>query len=417
MRALIYGLILCLGSHTSVKADQGVTLWILSFDNLYKDSEVGWLSEGFRDFIIEHYQLDQRVSAYRTEDLERTFEKIRKEAATDEELHLVLSGSFERRANRFVVALELTDLREWKSVAEDKVEIETVDLANLIEAVNASVDQMLAESLVGRQPQPDERVAIPGEAAEEFQEITEISRTTKNISLALEELERSIITEPAPDNEIHEPEYRQVTHRREVERKIKDFFDENDSFEDILNRILEDPYAITIGDPQIERLPMTHDYVRLSFEVGYRLRKTIIEDMLETLHYTQKREFDDYTEYKFSGNNYLFAADLVRKISQGNYRYFPVITLECGPQQKAAEIIDAPFIIQREKSTYRVADHFKPLINVATSAWNISIFLLHDEIDIEYELDLPVQVIPRITSISLCLLNEDGITTLVTAQY
>lgn len=383
-----------------------VNMWVMSFDNLYNDAEINWLKEGFVDFIIDHYKMNLNVHAYKTEKLDNALSKIRSDARFKDTRNLVLSGAYQRKKGEFVVELQLTDLVSWEMLANKTVREKSSDLAQLIMVVNGALDEILDSKITGlslteKEPRPAvEKIDISTD--EKLDDVREITAATKNIGEALEQLLDAYTEKPSASNDATIPFQKSDITQDDFTNKVKDLIRETNSFEEILNRVLNNPYEINIGEPLIQRIPLEKSDVILSFKVDYQMRLPILQEIMETLKYKNKNEGKDYIEYSFSGNDYVFTSKFVKKVAYGEYRYFPVISLIDENGQALIRLIDSPSSLNQVK-------RFKPMFNIAAGPWTITVFLSKGFQSIDYELTLPLRTIAKISQVSINMMTEEEI--------
>lgn len=394
---------LFLGS-VALRAD--VNLWVMSFDNLYSDSEINWLKEGFVDFILEHYDNNPNVHTYKSEKLDGTLSLIKKNAKYQTSQNLVLSGAFQRDKGEFIIDLQLTDLNSWETLASKQVREKSSDLAKLIMTVNAALDEIVdprvEQSPVEQKAIVAEPVSKPFDVSkdQELESAREMTVVTKNIGAALENLLENYSEKSKPEYKNPEPFQKSEFSQDAFTGKVKDFVHETHSFEQLINRVLNDPYEVNIGEPSIQRLPMNSESVSLSFRVDYKIKMNILKEMIETLKIKSKNEGKSFIEYSFSGNDYVFTTDFIRRVAYGEYRYFPVISLVDETGNVVARVIDSPGTLNQIK-------HFNPMFNIAAGPWTMKVFLVKGIQEIDYELILPIRTVARISQVTIDLKTEE----------
>ncbi len=396
---------LLLGS-IALKAD--VNLWVMSFDNLYSDSEIKWLKEGFVDFIVEHYDNNPNVHTYKSEKLDEALSIIKKNAKYQESQNLVLSGAFQREKGEFIIDLQLTDLNTWETLATKQVREKSSDLAKIIMTVNFALDEIV-DPRVKQSPAETKAVVIepmnkPIDVSKdrELESVREMTVATKNIGNALDQLLDNYSEKSKTDYKSPEPFQKNKFSQDAFTGKVKDFVHETHSFEQVVNRVLNDPYEISIGEPSIQRLPMNNESVSLSFRVDYKIKMSILKEMVETLKIKSKNDSKTFVEYSFSGNDYVFTTDFIRNVAYGEYRYFPVISLVDDAGKVVTRLIDSPGSLNQIK-------HFNPMFNIAAGPWTMTVFLVKGVQEIDYELTLPIRTVAKISQVTIDLKTEDEI--------
>ncbi|MCD6205548.1 MAG: hypothetical protein J7L22_07795 [Candidatus Marinimicrobia bacterium] len=394
---------------TAVRAD--INLWVMSFDNLHSDSEIKWLKEGFVDFIVDHYADNDYVRAYRSEKLDETLSVIKRNPAYQNARNYVVSGAYHRDKGEFIVDLQLTDLKTWETLAKKQVHEKSSDLEQLIMTVNKALDEIVdprvKESIktnAGEEKTPEQEVFDAGKD-KNLEDIREMTVATKDIGSALDKLLADFQEKPEQYREPEPFSQNQFSQDAFTDR-VRDFVRETHSFEQTMNFILNDPYEINIGEPTIQRLPMNSQSVLLSFRIDYRIKMEIVREMIETLKIKGKKEGETYIEYSFSGNDYLFTSDFIKRVAYGQYRYFPVVSLKDENGNAVSRIIDAPGTIDQIK-------HFNPMFNIAAGPWTMTIYLVKGVQEIDYELTLPIRTVAKISQVSIDMMTEDEIVQLV----
>jgi len=122
--------------------------------------------------------------------------------------------------------------------------------------------------------------------------------------------------------------------------------------------------------------------------------------MVETLKIKSKNEGKTFIEYSFSGNDYVFTTDFIRRVAYGEYRYFPVISLVDETGNVVARVIDSPGTLNQIK-------HFNPMFNIAAGPWTMTVFLVKGIQEIDYELTLPIRTVARISQVTIDLKTEE----------
>jgi TolB-like protein len=400
-------LVFCLLIGSGVNAQ--INLWVMSFDNLFGDSEIGWLREGFADFIIDHYSRINAVSAFKADKLENVIGKIKSDARLKDVSNYVLAGAYQRRGGEYIVELQLTDLADWKTIASKTVREKSTDLGKLVETVNTGLDEiLLKKAQLPAQKPPTPQIEIPKvDLARDtkLDDFHEMKTATRNIGTALDQLLGTIQPEPAKKSEVPEPFSKESSSNDSFTLKVKEYIQESNSFENILNRLLYDPYLIEIGEPSIQRLPLEKDKIILSFTVDYQLRIPILCDMIESMKIKTHSETDSYLEYSFSGNEYAFSSDFIKRVACGEYRFFPVIMMLDGEGQAVHTLIDFPFY---QQDFYNVRK-FEPMLNISAGPWTINIHCSKNIQSVKYEVKIPLATVAQIAQVAIKMMNEEEI--------
>ncbi|MBL7136861.1 MAG: hypothetical protein ISS81_09800 [Candidatus Marinimicrobia bacterium] len=401
-----------------------INLYILSFDNLSEDPEIDWLKDGFTDFIINHYNYVKGVTANRTIVLENILKEIRVKPELKRKNNIILSGSYKRDKGKFFIKIQLTDLNTLETIASKEIKENSSDLGKVMELVNNTIDEMIIPgyqihpregvlSLVKPKTKEEEKNLKRG--SDEIQRVSVISQATKNISFALDKLERSYTNKSLIGEE--KKYYKQTDISRQkissdqFSRKISDHFSQTKSFKEIIYRIAQNPYEIEITDPTFKRVPLFPDKIEVRFSVNFRLHRDIIKDMLETLPCT-KRKVDDFIEYSYSGDQFIFDECLIDEISRGIFRSFPIIIFSSEKGDCVFNLIDVPFTFQPQNEgrlNLLFNNQFRPMFNIYSSASDVKVYLQNRGTEVEYKIQISIEQLSKISQISVRMFSEDEI--------
>jgi len=401
-----------------------INLYILSFDNLTENPEIDWLRDGFVDFIINHYNYIKAVNANRTSELEKTLKEIREKPELKNIKNIILSGSYKRDKGEFYIKIQLIDLNTLETLGSEEIRINTSDLGKVVESVNNAVDEMIIpwyrvrkknKVLSDVKQKIDKEKGITKEETDKMQKVSLISQATKNISFALDKLEKSYTDKSLPSEKKEFTNQKDIYYKKvpseQFSKKISDYFSQTTSFEDVICRIVENPYKIEVSDPTFKRAPSFPDRIEMRFSVNYQLHRNVIKDMLETLP-CSKRVIDDFVEYSFSNDQFIFEESLINKISHGLFRSFPIILLSDKKGNCVFNIIDIPLALKpnvEDRSNLLFINKFTPILNISVSASDVKVYLENKDIEIRYKIVIPISQLSKISQITVKMLSEDEI--------
>lgn len=252
-----------------------INLYVISFDNIKGDPEMDWLKEGFVDFIQNHFNYISGVEVYRTDILDETI-KAKREKKISGTKDFILSGGFKKEKGSIIVGLQLIDMNTYLPVELQEVTEPSHDLAKIVESVNSTVDKML-KPYVGD--------LFEAKVEKSFEEIKKISKkptigkisgrseTTKNISLALDNLEKSYSEFISPSQEV------KIIRKQDkniFSRSVKESIIQTTSLREVIENIVSNPYKVEIGEPVIKRTPLFPDKVALTVNILFHLSREII---------------------------------------------------------------------------------------------------------------------------------------------
>lgn len=414
MRLLLI-LVSCLIIHPLNAQSPTLNVFLLSFDNFSHDAEIDWLRAGFVDFISDYLKSNFRINAQRTEKIEQTLNQLKQKPEFKYAKNYILTGSYQRDKEKFIVEIELTDLNNWKSVGSRKVEVVTADFAKIIEAV----DKAVAELLNFVQPIPSAEEAAPlatisadsldKAISQSLASFKATSAATQKFSFAIERLDQKLKEQAPESGKATRPLQYIPQSSSDFARQLVEPLRRSTDFNDILNFIIQNPYEIEISEPFFQRVPLRDDYIRVAFDINYKLRRAVITEMLETIPYRSRNDFETYTEYIFSGDKIVFDAELRTKIARGDYRSFPVITLVNSDGLPIFSIFDIPQTTSRTLPRLlntQYVNRFTPRFSLSASAWDVKVWLYSNDLKVQYTFELSVAELQNVREITVNILPE-----------
>jgi hypothetical protein len=324
---------------------------------------------------------------------------------------LYLTGNFQRLNDQFEVNLQLTDITTWKTSEQQKVTVKTSDLAKIIEAVNQAAAGLIDPAL---RPPDSETAATAARIEREMQSFRETTAATRKITFEVEKL-TGLYSEKAtlkPGTE------KPVVHRNEgvlateFSRKLSESLSRSATFEEILRRLVDNPYKLEIGDPEFRRVTLNDKMVRMAFGVRFALNRELIDEMLSTLAYDSRTSHDKYTEYQFNGDKFIIQENLLREIALGEFRTYPVVSFINSDGTVAYSLIDVPVVFSRNikpRSDVKFVAYYQPLFNVTAHVTSVKIQLNNEDREIRYEVELSLEQLSRIDRINVTFLPESGL--------
>jgi TolB-like protein len=396
-------------------AEQPYNVFLLSFDNFYRDAEIDWLRIGFVEFIQDYLNNNLRVNAQRTEKIEATLNQLKTRPDFKTLKNYLLTGSYYRQDGKFFVKIELTDLTTWKPIGTRQIESTTADFGKIVEQVNQAVGELLG---LIRPTQLEEKAApetaltpdsLQKAIDQSLASFRAASTATQKFSFAIEQLDQKLQLSQGSSSQAVRPLKFTSQVSSEFGKQLEESLQRSADFNSIVGYIIQNPYEIEISEPNLQRVPTRDDLINLNFDVIYRLRRTVIKEMLETLPYKDKREYSNYVEYLFSGDKIIFDAELRQRIMRGEYRSFPVITLTSNQGAPLYRIFDLPAIITRSLPTLANVQYihrFTPRFSLSASSWDVKVWLYNDDLKLSYSIQIGLNELSKVREITVTILPE-----------
>ncbi len=379
-----------------------INLYILQFDNINNNSEINWLKEGFPDLLISHFKNIESINCFPSADLDNDFEKFKE---TKPLTNFILSAKYKKEHGNFIINLQLSDLTNWNTIGQENLNISSGDLAIIVDKLNTLVENLVINSIKAKKSTiPADRIIKQSVSNKEKDTPNQISQATRNISKAIDLLLNPPEVKDEPDND---PKSQDI-----FSLKINNHIADSRSFQLILNKINQNPYQIEIDDPVFKRDPLNHEYMIISFNIAYRLKRNIIKEMLNMLPCKQL-ETSKYSGFYFPVDNFIFNQKMLDQITSGLYKTYPVITLLDEKTDYAFHIFDIPKNWNSLMTKTNIYNEFFPLYQITVAPDGVKLYLNKKDLEIPYSIKIPVNNLINVKKIDIKMLSEDQIINII----
>ncbi len=426
--ALVVGL---LPGQVRAPGSDGVTLFVLDFDNRQGDERLDWLSKALKDMVLLRMEEEPRITAKDAGQIEPFLQtrETRRNApgyrAAD--TNILLMGSYNRDGPRLLVDLQLLDMSDWASLSRTSIEALYGNIpqlnASLVQRVQSMVDDLGVFRDQGREPLPGERPPPRRLSEAEQQDLdhaVEYSRQLpglqEDLARALDDLEAAMDTyagyRPEPSATVQTGK----TYFREFDLEGTGAFPEERTrhtalFENVLDRVAENPYSADIGDLELQVDPFD-SRVYINIPITYGIKQTLLEDMLYSLPYESTREIGRLRSIRYDQTRFNFSPDLIRSIARGDFRVVPVVQLLDRAGTIRAVIVDSPNMSWERyfpSEGVRVVRQkgFGPLLAITTSGFSVDVRLETADVDVVYEFDVNIDQLSSYARVVVRFMKEN----------
>ncbi len=411
-----------------------ITLFVLDFDNLPGDTRLDWLSKALKDMVLLRMEEEPRIIARDAGDIAPFLEaRVAERAGEARRLAsntLLLMGAYRREDARLVVDLQLLDIKDWSSLRMESLEALYSDIPQLNELLVEKVLSMVkgleffsgidleAPPEAAVRPFPPLEAVRPGLApAEEYSR--QLPQVQEDLARALEDLEEAM--------DVYSGYRQESTGTLQSEESYyRDFQLEGfgtlpvekarytELFEDVLRRVADNPYSADIGDLSMEVDPYNDNRVYISIPVSYRVKQTLVEDMLYSLPYVSTREERRLRTIRYDKSKFNFTSNLTDRIARGDYRVVPVVQLLDPQGVVRAVLVDSPDMSWERyfpRDGVRVVrqKRFVPLMAITTSGFSVDVRLETSDVDVFYEFDIDVNQLSSYARVVVRFMKEDAL--------
>ena len=425
MWKLIHSIISSLVLFSVLQAGPAVYLYIIQFDNVTQESSIDWLGQGFVDMLNAKLTDVSKLRLQGQEDLESIMNNrsllLHQPRGSR---NFLLLGKFERKLDNVEINLQLVDIATWDEADRRKLTGNYNKVSELNLKLNSTVEAMLAPfiPLEKKKKSIYPEFSLKKPPAKNSSIYTDTKNVSKNIDIAIEELEKSMDLVigargmPSKDESFKEGAERILDL---VSSSQPSYNPENDANSLMLMKVLDDlmssPYNIIIKKPLFEFDVENVKNMNVSIQIEYSLKEHIIADMLKSLPYTGLKQDGTLMVFDFNKEKFNFSDAIRKKIRFGKYRAIPVISFLNEFNKPAVLIVDSPeAAIHRleSRNVHYVTDHkFSPLIDFNIGGWSMQIAMESVKIPVKYSFILPIETADSIRRISLKFVPEAELST------
>lgn len=409
-----------------------ITLFVLDFDNLQGEPRLDWLSKALKDMVLLRMEEEPRIIGRDAGDI-APFLEARVAERAGEARHLasntlLLMGAYRREDARLVVDLQLLDMKDWSSLRMESLEALYSDIPQLNELLVEKVLSMVksleffsgidleAPPEAAVRPFPPLEAVRPGLAPTEKYR-RQLPQVQEDLARALEDLEETMDVYSGYRQESTGTLQSEESYYRDFQLEGFGTLPEEKArhtelFEDVLRRVAENPYSADIGDLSLEVDPYNDNRVYISIPVSYRVKQTLVEDMLYSLPYVSTREERRLRTIRYDKSKFNFTSNLIDRIARGDYRVVPMVQLLDPQGVVRAVLVDSPDMsweryfpgdgvrVVRQK-------RFVPLLAITTSGFSVDVRLETSDVDVFYEFDIDVNQLSSYARVVVRFMKED----------
>ena len=396
-----------------------LNVYVIPFDNIKNDVAIGWLSDAFAEMVNAELTEQDRIYLKGKDDLEEIMTTrsllLQQRPGTK---NLLVLGKFERSLDKISISVQLIDISSWDELGNRKMRGDYNDVTGLNRLLTESINMMMTPYLpkVEETPYPTltegKRMRTPPSYGEKA---IEVSSAIDEAIIALEkELDISIGARGEDDpTEAREEDGEWVLDLSKD--SYEDSRPENEFntsiMVDVLGNLMSNPYQVKLDRPQFNYDPDNRKEFEISLPVNYKLKASIIKEMLESLPYSGIKQDGSLTVFYFNRDKYNFPKDVSDNIQLGKYRAIPVIQLLNESGDPVAILVDTPdhkiHGMTSERLVFRPFRSFSPLIDFTVGGWSMQVSLETVDIPVEYKFNMKVGAANNISRVSLKFVPEN----------
>ena len=395
-----------------------LNIYVIPFDNIKNDVAIGWLSDAFAEMINAELTEQDRIYLKGKAGLEEVMTNrsllLQQRPGTK---NLLILGKFERSLDKISISVQLIDISSWDELGNRKMRGNYNDVTGLNRLLTESVNMMMtpylpkAEKSIYPTLTEGKRMRNPPTYAEKAIEVSSA------IDEAIIELEKKLDISIGARGEEDPTEAREEDGEWVLDLSKDNYEDSRTENEfntsimvDVLSNLMSNPYQVKLDRPQFNYDPDNRKEFQITLPVNYKLKATIVKEMLESLPYSGIKQDGNLTVFYFNRDKYNFPKDISDNIQRGKYRSIPVIQLLDEKGDPVAILVDTPdhkiHGLSSDRVVFRPFRNFSPLIDFTVGGWSMQVSLETVDIPVEYRFKMNVSAANNISRVSLKFVPE-----------
>jgi len=396
-----------------------LNIYVIPFDNAKSEPALGWLSDAFSDMVTANLSNQNRVYVKNQSNLEEVMSNrsllMQQKPGTK---NFLVLGKFERSLDKIVISVQLIDITSWDEIDSRKV----TGYYNKIDDLNSSLTETVKTMLSPYLPKPSKSQYPALTEGKGMQQPPSYAQSAINASSAIDEaildLEKKLDvsigargqTDPDASQEIEGEWVLDISQDNYENAKPENQMNTSMMVE-VLGNLMSNPYMVSLEKPKFNYDPQNKKEFQVSLPVNYKLKGSIIKDMLRSLPYSGLKQDGNLTIFYFNKDKYNFPPDISEKIQLGKYRSIPVIQLQNSSGVPLAILVDSHDKIVHGLNSDRVVfkpfRSFSPLIDFTIGGWSMQVSLETVDIPVKYEFKIDVNTANSISKVKLKFIPEN----------
>ena len=396
-----------------------LNVYVIPFDNSKSEPALSWLSDAFSSMISANLSDQDRVYVKNQFNLEEVMSNrsLLTQQKPGTKNFLVL-GKYERSLDKLIISIQLIDITTWDEVDSRRI----TGYYNKIDDVNSSIVEMVKTMLSPYLPKPSKSKYPTLTEGKGMQEPPSYAQSAIDASTAIDkaiiDLEKKLDVSIGAQGQINPDESIEIEGEWILDFSKEDYENAKPENEmntvmmvEVLENLMNNPYAVSLDKPKFNYDPQNKKEFLVQLPVNYKLKSSIIKDMLKSLPYSGLKQDGNLTIFYFNRDKYNFPPDISEKIKLGKYRSIPVIQLQNTNGVPLAVLVDShDKIIQNlnsDRVVFKSFRSFSPLIDFTVGGWSMQVSLETVDIPANYEFKIDVNTANSISRVKLKFVPEN----------
>ena len=396
-----------------------LNIYIIPFDNSKSEPALSWLSDAFSSMISANLSDQDRVYVKNQINLEEVMSNrsLLTQQKPGTKNFLVL-GKYERSLDKLIISIQLIDIVTWDEVDSRRV----TGYYNKIDDVNSSLVAMVKTMLSPYLPKPTKSKYPTLTEGKGMQKPPTYAQSAIDASTAIDraiiDLEKKLDVSIGAQGQVDPDVSREIEGEWVLDFSKEDYENAKPENEmntvmmvEVLENLMNNPYTVSLDKPKFNYDPQNKKEFQVQLPVNYKLKASIIKDMLKSLPYSGLKQDGNLTIFYFNKDKYNFPPGISEKIKLGKYRSIPVIQLQNSSGVPLAVLVDShDKIIQNlnsDRVVFKSFRSFSPLIDFTVGGWSMQVSLETVDIPANYEFKIDVNTANSISRVKLKFVPEN----------
>ena len=396
-----------------------LNVYVIPFDNSKIEQALSWLSDAFSSMISANLSDQDRVYVKNQFNLEEVMSNrsLLTQQKPGTKNFLVL-GKYERSLDKLIISIQLIDITTWDEVDSRRI----TGYYNKIDDVNSSIVEMVKTMLSPYLPKPSKSKYPTLTEGKGMQEPPSYAQSAIDASTAIDkaiiDLEKKLDVSIGAQGQVNPDESIEIEGEWILDFSKEDYENAKPENEmntvmmvEVLENLMNNPYTVSLDKPKFNYDPQNKKEFLVQLPVNYKLKSSIIKDMLKSLPYSGLKQDGNLTIFYFNRDKYNFPPDISEKIKLGKYRSIPVIQLQNTNGVPLAVLVDShDKIIQNlnsDRVVFKSFRSFSPLIDFTVGGWSMQVSLETVDIPANYEFKIDVNTANSISRVKLKFVPEN----------
>ena len=396
-----------------------LNVYVIPFDNSKSEPALSWLSDAFSSMISANLSDQDRVYVKNQFNLEEVMSNrsLLTQQKPGTKNFLVL-GKYERSLDKLIISIQLIDITTWDEVDSRRI----TGYYNKIDDVNSSLVEMVKTMLSPYLPKPNKSKYPTLTEGKGMQEPPSYAQSAIDASTAIDkaiiDLEKKLDVSIGAQGQVNPDESIEIEGEWILDFSKEDYENAKPENEmntvmmvEVLENLMNNPYTVSLDKPKFNYDPQNKKEFLVQLPVNYKLKSSIIKDMLKSLPYSGLKQDGNLTIFYFNRDKYNFPPDISEKIKLGKYRSIPVIQLQNTNGVPLAVLVDSyDKIIQNlnsDRVVFKSFRSFSPLIDFTVGGWSMQVSLETVDIPANYEFKIDVNTANSISRVKLKFVPEN----------